>query len=251
MQSSLKGKVILVTGGGRGLGHAIATAFAETGALGTVADLPSPSRLSPPAGMIALDCDVTSEASVAACVAATLERFGRLDVVVANAGLVPGWRTTGNLDFDEWDRVMAVNARGVAITLAKTAEALAATQGAVVVMASINAYAAHGQQMLYTASKHAVLGIVRSAARDLGAQGVRVNALAPGPIATEALLERIRYRASTGGIQADVALQELAGGNALGRLATEVEVAKAALFLASDAASGISGVLLPVDAGLR
>ena len=251
MQSSLKGKVVLVTGGGRGLGHAIATAFAEVGALGTVADLPSPARLSPPPGMMALDCDVTSEASVAACVVATLERFGRLDVVIANAGLVPGWRTTENLDFDEWDRVMAVNARGVAITLAKAAPALAATQGAVVVMASINAYAAHGQQMLYTASKHAVLGIVRSAARDLGAQGVRVNALAPGPIATEALLERVRQRAAARGTQADVALQELARGNALNRLATEAEVAKAALFLASDAASGITGVLLPVDAGLR
>jgi NAD(P)-dependent dehydrogenase (short-subunit alcohol dehydrogenase family) len=250
MQPSLKEKVVLVTGGGRGLGHAIATAFAECGARGVVADLPSPSRLPPPAGMIALDCDVTSETSVAECVAATLARFGRLDVLIANAGLVPGWRTTETLDFDEWDRVMAVNARGVALTLAKSAAALAAARGSAVVMASINAYAAHGRQMLYTASKHAVLGIVRSAARDLGAQGVRVNALAPGPIATEALLERIRHRADGGGTPADAALQDLARGNALGRLATESEVAKAALFLASDAASGITGVLLPVDAGL-
>jgi NAD(P)-dependent dehydrogenase (short-subunit alcohol dehydrogenase family) len=172
-------------------------------------------------------------------------------VVIANAGLVPGWRATENLDFNEWDRVMAVNARGVAITLAKTAKALSATQGCVVVMASINSYEAHGRQMLYTASKHAVLGIVRSAARDLGPHGVRVNALAPGPIATDALLERIQHRASIGGAQADIALQELSRGNAMGRLATAGEVATAALFLASDAASGITGVLLPVDAGLQ
>lgn len=251
MQASLKGKVVLVTGGGRGLGHAIATTFAAAGAVGIVADLPSPSRMLPPPGMTALDCDVTSESSVAACVAATIEHFGRLDVVIANAGLVPGWRATENLDFDEWDRVMAVNARGVAITLAKTARALSATRGSVVVMASINSYAAHGRQMLYTASKHAVLGIVRSAARDLGLQGVRVNALAPGPIATEALLERVQHRASTGGTQANIALQELARGNAMGRLATAAEVAKAALFLASDTASGITGVLLPVDAGMQ
>ncbi|EIF35369.1 dehydrogenase of unknown specificity [Burkholderia sp. Ch1-1] len=251
MQSSLKGKVVLVTGGARGLGHAVATAFAQAGAVGVVADLPSASRMLPPDGMVALDCDVTSEASVAACVAATVEQFGQLDVVIANAGLVPGWRTTEALDFDEWDRVMAVNARGVALTLARTAKALSATRGSVVVMASINAYAAHARQMLYTASKHAVLGIVRSAARDLGPQGIRVNALAPGPIATEALLERVRYRASAGGAQADVALQELANGNALRRLATEAEVAQATLFLASDAASGITGVLLPVDAGLQ
>jgi NAD(P)-dependent dehydrogenase (short-subunit alcohol dehydrogenase family) len=251
MQSSLKGKVVLVTGGGRGLGHAIATMFAEARAVGVVADLPSPTRMPPPPGMAALDCDVTSESSVAACVAATVEQFGRLDVVIANAGLVPGWRATENLDFDEWDRVMAVNARGVALTLAKTAGALSSTQGSVVVMASINSYAAHGRQMLYTASKHAVLGIVRAAARDLGPRGVRVNALAPGPIATEALLERIRHRASSGGTPTDAALQDLARSNAMGRLATTAEVAKAALFLASDAASGITGVLLPVDAGLQ
>jgi len=251
MQSSLKGKVVLVTGGGRGLGHAIAAMFAGQGAVGVVADLPSSTRLAPPHGMLALDCDVSSEPSVAACVAATLEQFGQIDVVIANAGLVPGWRATENLDFDEWDRVMAVNARGVAITLSKTAKALSATKGSVVVMASINSFAAHGRQMLYTASKHAVLGIVRAAARDLGPQGVRVNALAPGPIATEALLERIQHRASTGGTQADAALQELARGNAMRRLATAAEVAQAALFLASDLASGITGVLLPVDAGLQ
>jgi NAD(P)-dependent dehydrogenase (short-subunit alcohol dehydrogenase family) len=251
MLSSVKGKVVLVTGGGRGLGHVIATMFAEQGAVGVIADLPSSARLPAPHGMVAHDCDVSSESSVAACVAATLEQFGRLDIVIANAGLVPGWRTTDALDFDEWDRVMAVNARGVAITLSKTATALSATKGSVVVMASINSYAAHGQQMLYTASKHAVLGIVRAAAQDLGRQGVRVNALAPGPIATDALLERIQHRASTGGTQADTALQDLARGNSLVRLATAAEVAQAALFLASDLASGITGVLLPVDAGLQ
>ena len=251
MQLSLKGKVVVVTGGGRGLGHAIASMFAGQGAVGVVADLPSPARLEPPHGMIAIDCDVSSETSVSACVAATLERFGKIDIVIANAGIVPGWRATEDLDFDEWDRVMAVNARGAALTIAKTAPALGETQGAIVVMASINAYAAHGRQMLYTASKHAVLGIVRSAARDLGPQGVRVNALAPGPIATDALLERIRQRASAGGVPADTALHDLANVNALRRLASTDEVAKAALFLASDLASGITGVLLPVDAGLQ
>jgi NAD(P)-dependent dehydrogenase (short-subunit alcohol dehydrogenase family) len=251
MQSSVKGKVVLVTGGGRGLGHAIASMFAEHGAVGVVADLPSSTRLAPPPGMTALDCDVSSVASVAACVTATIEQFGRLDVVVANAGLVPGWRTTESIDFDEWDRVMAVNARGVAITISRTAKVLGVTQGSIVVMASINSFAAHGRQMLYTASKHAVLGIVRAAARDLGPQGVRVNALAPGPIATDALLERIHHRARTGGTEADIALQALAHGNSLGRLATAAEVAKAAMFLASDMASGITGVLLPVDAGLQ
>src|SRR5258708_6321531 len=156
MQASFEGKVVLVTGGGRGLGHTIAAMFASHGAVGVVADLPSSARLPPPQGMVAADCDVSSEASVAACVGETLERFGRLDVVVANAGLVPGWCTTDTLDFDEWDRVMAVNAKGVAITIAKTAQALRATQGPIVVMGSINSFTAHAHQMLYTAPKHAV-----------------------------------------------------------------------------------------------
>jgi NAD(P)-dependent dehydrogenase (short-subunit alcohol dehydrogenase family) len=107
----------------------------------------------------------------------------------------------------------------------------------------------HPQQMAYTASKHAVLGIVRAAARDLGRYNIRVNALAPGPIATDALLERIRLRSRTGPSEAE-ALAALAKGNALGRLATDAEVASAALFLASDLAGGATGTLLPVDAGL-
>jgi NAD(P)-dependent dehydrogenase (short-subunit alcohol dehydrogenase family) len=122
--------------------------------------------------------------------------------------------------------------------------------GAIVVMASINAFLAHPRQMLYTASKHAVLGIVRSAARDLGRWGIRVNAIAPGPIATDALLDRIRTRAQEGGMTEDKAIAALAAETALGRLATADEVAKAVLFLASDLASGVSGECLPVDAGL-
>ncbi|TDV15682.1 SDR family NAD(P)-dependent oxidoreductase [Paraburkholderia caballeronis] len=251
MQPLLQDKIVLITGGGRGLGHAIGTLFAAHGARGALADLPSCRREPLPESMIALDCDVTSEASVDACVGATLERFGRIDVVVANAGVVPGWRATEALDFDEWDRGMAVNVKGVAITIARTADALRATRGVVVAMGSINSFTAHPRQMLYTASKHAVLGIVKAAALDLGPDGVRVNALAPGPIATDALLERIERRAAAGGLAVDEAVQQLATGTALQRLATAAEVAQAALFLASDLASGITGTLVPIDAGLR
>ncbi|WP_322103293.1 SDR family oxidoreductase [Paraburkholderia sp. J41] len=249
MRSLLENKVVLITGAGRGLGHAIGMLFATHGAQGVLADLPGSPREAAPASLIAADCDVTQAASVSACIALTLERFGRLDVLIANAGLVPGWRATQALDFDEWDRVMAVNARGVAMMLAQAAPALRESRGNVVAMGSINSFTAHPQQMLYTASKHAVLGIVRAAARDLGPAGVRVNALAPGPIATAALLERIRHRAAAGGQPHDAALEQLAQGNALKRLATAEEVAQGALFLASPLASGITGVMLPVDAG--
>jgi NAD(P)-dependent dehydrogenase (short-subunit alcohol dehydrogenase family) len=250
MTGLLEGRIALVTGGSRGLGRAISDMFAAAGAGGLVLDLPNELRAAAPiAGFAGIAGDVTDEADLAAAVAQALSRFGRLDIVVANAGLVPPWRETAALDMREWDRVMAVNVRGVAATLKHAVPALAVQGGSVVVMASINAVAAHPRQMLYTAAKHATLGIVRAAARDLGRFGIRVNGLAPGPIATAALLARVRARAAEGGVPEADALAALAADTALGRLATADEVAKAALFLASDMASGITGELLPVDAG--
>ena len=116
-------------------------------------------------------------------------------------------------------------------------------------MASINGYRAHPSQALYTATKHAVVGLMRAAALDLGPE-IRVNALAPGPILTEALRGRIEARAAAGGPAFGEAVAALEAQTALGRLATEGEVARAAAFLASDAASGLTGVLLPVEAGM-
>jgi NAD(P)-dependent dehydrogenase (short-subunit alcohol dehydrogenase family) len=219
----LDSRVCLITGGSRGLGLAIAQRFAAEGAVGVALDLAFPTPNPLPAGFAAMVGDVGEEAALQAAVKAVVDRHGRLDVVVANAGLVPPWRETEDLDMAEWDRVMAVNVRGVAATIKQATPVMKSTGGAIVAMASINSFLAHPRQMLYTASKHAVLGVVRAAARDLGRFGIRVNAVAPGPIATE---------------------------GALGRLATSDEVAKAVLFLASDLASGITGELLPVDAGL-
>ncbi len=249
MDGLLAGKIALITGGARGLGRAIAETFSDAGACGLVLDLPTQLQVAGPiAGFAGIAGDVTEEADLAAAVAASLSRFGRLDIVVANAGLVPPWRETAALDLQEWDRVMAVNVRGVAATLKHAVPALMVQGGAVVVMASVNAFAAHPRQMLYTASKHATLGIVRAAARDLGRFGIRVNGVAPGPVATAALLERVRARAADGASEAE-ALAAMAAETALGRIATAGEVANAALFLASDLASGITGELLPVDAG--
>jgi NAD(P)-dependent dehydrogenase (short-subunit alcohol dehydrogenase family) len=247
----LDGRVALVTGGARGLGRAIAERLATAGAMGVLLDRASEiAAASPLPGFEPIVADVADETSVAAALARVADRCGRLDIVVANAGVVPPWRETAALDLDEWDRVMAINVRGVAATLKHAVPALARSGGTVVVMASVNAVTAHPRQMAYTASKHAVLGIVRAAAQDLGRFGIRVNGLAPGPIATEALLARVRARAGAGGPSEAEALAALAAEAALGRLATVDDVAKAALFLASELSSGITGHLLPVDAGL-
>ncbi len=248
----LDGRVALVTGGSRGLGAAIARAFAAAGATGAVADLEAGAA---PDGWHALAADVSVEAEVEAAVAETVERFGRLDVVVANAGIVPAWSDTAELDLEQLDRVFAVNVRGVAATLKHGVRALRDHAGgdgggSIVVMASLNAWRAHPSQPVYTASKHAVLGLLRTAALDAGRHGIRVNGLGPGPILTDALRDRLERRAAEGGLPFEEALAQAAAGTALGRMATEEDVANAALFLASDLSAGITGALLPVDGGI-
>ena len=246
---SLRGRRAVVTGGGRGLGRAIADRLAGQGAAVTVVDLPGALE-GLPEGWDACALDLTAPDAQAA-LAALAGRLGPVSVVVANAGVVPPWRGVEDLDRGEWDRVMAINVWGVAITLGAFAGALAASgHGSAIVMASINGYRAHPRQVLYSASKHAVIGVMRAAAQDLGPRGVRVNALAPGAIATEALMGRIAARHAGGGAAPADALAALAGETMLGRMATVEDVAGVAAFLASDASGGMTGHVFPVEAGL-
>lgn len=241
-------QVVLITGGTGGFGLAFAKRFRQAGARVYCADLPGS------ASENVLDfiaCDVTRDQDLQRAVAHILAQSGRLDVCIANAGWVPPWRSTGELEVAEWDQAQAINVRGVAFTLAASAEALKASRGVALLMSSVNGRFAHGQQMAYSASKHAVHGIMRSAARDLGPHGVRVNAIAPGPVATQALLGRVAARNHGLETAPQHALQAMAEGNALKRLVSVEEVAEAVYFLCSSAASGISGVVLPVDAGIE
>ncbi|HEV7247483.1 MAG TPA: SDR family NAD(P)-dependent oxidoreductase [Shinella sp.] len=250
MSFFLDSKIALVTGGSRGLGAAIIGCLASHGTKGAAVDreLPSePAKL--PASFIVITGDVKDEASVKAAIEQTIARFGRLDIVIANAGVVPPWSETKDLDLGQWDEVMAINARGVLATIKHAVAPLSETRGSVVVTGSINSVVAHPRQLVYTASKHAVLGILRATALDLGRHGIRVNGIAPGPIATEALVGRIRTRAQSGPSEKD-AIAALEAQTALGRLATAEEVANTVAFLASEAASGITGQLLRVDAGM-
>lgn len=247
----LSGRTALVTGGARGLGRAIADMLAGAGASVVVVDLAdSLDAGALPDGWQRLALDLT-KAEAEATLTAFIADLPGLDILIANAGMVPPWRRIAALDLDEWDRVFALNVRGVALSLKAAAPRLAQSPyGAAVLMASINGYRAHPDQALYTATKHAVLGLMRAAALDMGRDGTRVNALAPGPILTDALRARIETRAGAGGTPADAAIAALNAETALGRIATETDVARAACFLASDLASGITGVCLPVEAGL-
>jgi NAD(P)-dependent dehydrogenase (short-subunit alcohol dehydrogenase family) len=249
MNGILDGKVAFVTGSATGLGRAIVDAFAEAGASGIGFDIVADANSLPP-GWTAINGDVGKEENLAAALARTRDEYGRLDSIVANAGVVPPWSDTESIELDEWDRVFAVNVRGVIATIKHAVPLMRDHGGSIIAMGSLNSRRAHGKQCLYTASKHAVLGIVRATALDVGRHGIRVNALGPGPIATDALLGRLRSRTEQGEPPADVVLERFAADTALRRMATASDVARAAVFLASDLSSGITGQILPVDAGL-
>ncbi len=252
LEHDLAGRKAVVTGGSSGLGRAIAERLASAGALITVIDLPQALEAAAlPAGWDSFAADLGSP-DCQATLSGLADRMGAVDTVVANAGVVPPWRGVADLDAAEWARVMAVNVWGVAATLGAFSGAMALSgRGSAVIMASINGYRAHPQQMLYSASKHAVIGVMRAAALELGPRDIRVNALAPGAIATQALLGRIAARHTGGGPAPKQALDALASETALRRMVTPEQVAAAAHWLASDASAGITGIVVPVEAGLR
>jgi NAD(P)-dependent dehydrogenase (short-subunit alcohol dehydrogenase family) len=243
----LAGKTAVVTGGASGIGLAIARLLAEAGARGTILDLRAPIAI--PAGWGFVEVDVRDDGSIETAMRLAVEPLGGIDVLALAAGIVPPWTGLTGFDPAAWDDVLRVNVFGVAASLA---HALADLRdgAAVVAVASLNSWRGDANIPSYVASKHAVLGIVRSAALELGRRNIRVNAIAPGPIATDALIARMETRARERGTTLADALDAAAELTALGRIATVDEVARVALFLASDLSSGLTGQMIPVDGGL-
>lgn len=238
-------RTVVITGGGTGLGAAMVRRFTEEGARGVVLDLPQEVSLPPAWSLIPID--VRDEESVEKAMAEAAARLGTMDVVVANAGVVPGWSRLAEIHAASWDAVFDVNVRGVMLTIQK-ALAYMSRPGSIVVTGSLNSWRGDPNIAAYAASKHAVLGLVRSAALDLGPEGIRVNAVAPGPVATRALMDRLRTRRPDG--DADDGLRALADRTALRRIATEDDIANCALFLASSMSDAITGQIIHVDGGI-
>lgn len=242
----LASRRFLVTGGARGIGAAIVSALSAQGATGAVIDLSADDSDS--AWPIAR-VDVTDEAAMLAATSALIADGGPFDGLVAAAGIVPAWHSPSDIDLDAFDRTMSVNVRGIVVALKCVAPTMPAGS-TVVAIGSLNSWRGDPNLLAYAASKHAVVGVVRSAAMALGPQGVRVNAVAPGPIATQALLGRIDARSASTGRARDEALQASADLTALGRLATDTDVANAVVYLSSPLSAATTGHLLPVDSGL-
>jgi NAD(P)-dependent dehydrogenase (short-subunit alcohol dehydrogenase family) len=249
IQYDYSGKVAFITGGSSGIGLATALAFARAGARVAVA---SRSKAAGEHACEALEgmgaaalhlvTDVREERSLASAVQRTVERFGRLDVAVNAAGIGGDLAPLEHAEQAIWDDVMATNARGVWLALRHEIPAMLATGGgAIVNVSSIYGAAGRAAHHAYVASKHAVLGLTRSVALEYAARGVRVNALCAGVTATSGM------RAAHTALPALV--DALIAEHPMNRMASEEEIAAAALWLCSDAAGYVTGAPLAVDGG--
>lgn len=248
--SRLEGKVAIITGAASGIGEATARLFAEQGALVVIADIQDElGRLV--AASIGLDkssyrhCDVRDENQVQETVAYTLEKYGRIDVLFSNAGVMGPPTSILDLDLEDLDRTMAVNVRGVAATMKHVARAMVQhkTRGSIICTMSVAASVGGVGPHAYSTSKSALVGLVRSAASELGKDGIRVNGVSPHGVATP-------LACGLHGIEPSE-LEAICSStsNLKGVVLKARHVAEAVLFLASDESLFISGHNLALDGG--
>ncbi|XP_050373085.1 (+)-cis,trans-nepetalactol synthase NEPS1-like [Argentina anserina] len=251
--SKLQGKVAIVTGGASGIGAFTARHFASHGAHAVVIADVQDSKGKDVAASIGFDrcnyvhCDVSDEDQVKSLVNTTVEKYGQLDVMYSNAGITAASaQTVLEMDLSEYDRVMAVNARGMAACVKHAARVMVekGVKGSIVCTASFVAKCGIEGMTDYTMSKHAVLGLVRSASVQLAERGVRVNCVSPGMVATPLVCQTFQIK--------EQKMQELMAEVYSGKNGplTEKNLADAVVFLASDDSTFVTGHNLVVDGGL-
>jgi NAD(P)-dependent dehydrogenase (short-subunit alcohol dehydrogenase family) len=247
MPGLLEDKVAIVTGAAKGLGLAVAHALDAEGATVVVSDVDGDAAANAAASFDhgeAATCDVRDEAQVEALVNDTVERHGRLDVMVANAGIATV-SPLAEMTLEQWRGLMSVNLDGVFLSIKHASKPMAAAgSGAIVIMGSTTALATVPLIGHYAAAKAGVVSLAKTAALELRAHGVRVNAICPGFIGTDMVSDNIEALEAGLGMDATAVIQQ-----AQGRLGTAEEVGKLAVFLASDRASFSSGCAYVLDGG--
>ncbi|KAL4186333.1 hypothetical protein AMTRI_Chr09g13610 [Amborella trichopoda] len=251
----LKGKVAIITGGARGIGAAAARLFALHGAHVTVADILDDEgpALCTEIGARYMHCDVSLESDVAATVRSTVAQHGCLDIMFNNAGIAGQLGSITHLNSKLMQNLLSVNLCGPVYGIKHAAQAMikGRVQGSIVCTASSAALMGGLGSHAYTMSKEAVVGIVRSAACELGVHGIRVNCVSPHGVASDMLVGAYREILGREDLGAEAVDRVVAESGSLlkGRSATPEDVANAALFLASDESGFVTGHNLVVDGG--
>ncbi|BAP45623.1 SDR family oxidoreductase [Pseudomonas sp. 21LCFQ02] len=244
----LQDKIAIITGAAsaRGIGRATAEIFARQGARVVILDLDESAARDAAAalgeGHLGLAANVADKAQVNAAVATVLERFGRIDVLVNNAGITQPLKTL-DIGHSDYDKVLDVSLRGTLLMSQAVIPAMREQKsGSIVCMSSVSAQRGGGifGGPHYSAAKAGVLGLARAMARELGPDNVRVNSIAPGLIQTDI----------TGGLMQDERRHAIIDGIPLGRLGQAQDVGNAALFLASDLSAYLTGITLDVNGGM-
>lgn len=247
---SYAGKVVLVTGAAGGIGRAAALAFGRAGASVVVSDITAAGgeetvQMIAQAGGVAMfvKADVSRDADVAALVAQTVAAYGRLDCAFNNAGIEEEKKPLAECEEEMFDRIMRVNVKGAWLCMKhEIRQMLTQGSGAIVNTASVAGLVGAPLQPVYAGSKHAVVGMTKTAAAEYGRAGIRINSVCPGVIRTAMLdraLEREPKRAKS-----------IVKVHPIGRLGEAEEIASAVLWLCSDGASFVTGHQLAVDGGL-
>jgi NAD(P)-dependent dehydrogenase (short-subunit alcohol dehydrogenase family) len=249
MAGLVAGKVALVTGASSGIGRATALAFAREGAKVVVADVTveggeeTVAQVKKAGGeAIFIKTDVSKAVEVEALVAKAVATYGRLDCAHNNAGIAGNAKTVVDDTEDNWDRILAINLKGVWLCMKyEIAHMLKQGGGAIVNTASGAGLIGVRRGGAYVASKHGVVGLTKTAALEYAKAGIRVNCVCPGPIDTP-MLQGI-------GGSNQVVIERMVAAQPGGRLGKPAEIAEAAVWLCSDAASFITGLPMPVDGG--
>jgi len=250
MNISYENKVALVTGAGSGLGLATAKAFAESGASVALADWNEKAVRYATAELaaqghktIAIHCDVADDAQVEAMVEQTVATFGRLDAAYNNAGVQNVLAETADYPREDYDRVMAINLRGVWSCMKfELRQMRKQGSGAIVNCSSLGGLVGGPERASYHAAKHGVIGLTKSAALEYAARGIRINAVCPGLIET-AMSDQMKAAGQTEALEA--MLKEVP----IGRIGRAEEIADVVLFLCSSASSLVVGQAIAVDGG--
>ena len=246
----------MITGGGTGIGREIACTFASNGAIIIICDinlksLEKTKMLINKSGgkACAIESDISEEKQVSHLISNLIQQFGRLDILINNASIVGQVSSVENLNLLEWNKTLSVNLTGAMLCCRESIPYLRTSKGSIVNVSSNVGRRGFPNRSPYVCSKWALQGLTQTTALELAKFDIRVNAICPGPVLTDRLKHAAKLMAEKEGVTLETIMNNWALESPMGRFVTEKECAKAALFLASQDSSGITGQSLNITAG--